>query len=71
MQLIDDAKFKGSDYISVYTKNETNMIIPARLQNDLLDFSTLGMNDKWTVYNSNKQKGINYNRQYYQLLIIL
>lgn len=60
LQLMDEAKFKGSDYVWVYTKNETNMIIPVRLQNDLLDFSTLGLNDKWTVYNSNKQKGIDY-----------
>ncbi|MFV5699247.1 hypothetical protein ACM55H_12840 [Flavobacterium sp. ZT3R17] len=60
LQLIDEAKFKGSDYVSVYTKNETNMIIPARLQNDLLDFSTYGLNDKWTVYHSNKQRGIDY-----------
>lgn len=60
IQLIDEAKFKGSDYVSVYTKNETNMIIPVRLQNDLLDFSTYGLNDKWTVYHSNKQKGIDY-----------
>ncbi|MFH6971506.1 MULTISPECIES: hypothetical protein [Flavobacterium] len=60
LRLMDDAKFKGSDYVSVYTKNETNMIIPVRLQNDLLDFSTYGLNDKWTVYHSNKQKGISY-----------
>ncbi|MDI6033674.1 hypothetical protein QLS91_11365 [Flavobacterium sp. LB2P84] len=60
LQLMDEAKFKGSDYVSVYTKNETNMIIPVRLQNDLLDFSTYGLNDKWTVYHSNKQKGIDY-----------
>ena len=60
LRLMDDAKFKGSDYVSVYTKNETNMIIPVRLENDLLDFSTLGLNDKWTVYHSNKQKGISY-----------
>ena len=60
LQLLDEAFFKGSDYVSVYTKNETNMIIPVRLLNDLLDFSTLGLNDKWTVYHSNKQKGIDY-----------
>ncbi|WP_317125232.1 MULTISPECIES: hypothetical protein [unclassified Flavobacterium] len=58
--LLDEAEFKGSDYVSVFTKNETNMIIPVRLQNDLLDFCTLGLNDKWTVYLSNKQKGIGY-----------
>lgn len=59
-QLIDDARFKGSDYVFVNTKNQTSMIIPVRLQNDLLDFSTYGLNDKWTVYQSSKQKGINY-----------
>lgn len=60
LRLMDDAQFRGSDYVSVSTKNETNMIIPVRLQNDLLDFSTLGLNDKWTVYHNNKQKGISY-----------
>ena len=60
LRLIDEAQFRGSDYVSVSTKNETNMIIPVRLQNDLLDFSTLGLNDKWTVYHSNKKKGISY-----------
>ncbi|ESU26512.1 hypothetical protein FLJC2902T_24830 [Flavobacterium limnosediminis JC2902] len=59
-KLIDEAQFKGTDYVSVFTKNETDMIVPVRLQNDLLDFSTFGLNDKWTVYHSNRQKGINY-----------
>ena len=58
--LIDQAKQKGTDYVSVFTKNETNMVIPVRLENDLLDFSTYGLNDKWTVYHSNKVKGITY-----------
>jgi hypothetical protein len=59
-KLMDDAKYKGTDFVNVYTKNETNMVIPKRLQDDLLDFSTYGLNDKWTVYHSNKQKGVNY-----------
>lgn len=59
-KLIDEAKFKGTDYVNVFTKNETNMVIPVRLQDDLLDFSTFGLNDKWTVYHSNRQKGIDY-----------
>ena len=59
-KLIEQAQFKGTDYVLVSTKNETNMIIPVRLQNDLLDFSTYGLNDKWTVYQSNKVKGIDY-----------
>ncbi|WP_320814958.1 hypothetical protein [Flavobacterium sp.] len=58
--LMDQAQFKGTDFVHVYTKNETNMVIPARLQDDLLDFSTYGINDKWTVYHNNKQKNIKY-----------
>jgi hypothetical protein len=59
-KLIDEAQIKGTDYVSVYTKNETNVVIPKQLQDDLLNFSTLGLNDKWTVYQSSPQKGITY-----------
>ncbi|MGK4567727.1 hypothetical protein [Flavobacterium sp. 3HN19-14] len=59
-KLTEEALFKGTDFVSVYTKNETNLIIPARLESDLLDFSTMGLNDKWTVYHSNRQQGIDY-----------
>ncbi|WP_396150633.1 hypothetical protein [Flavobacterium sp.] len=58
--LLEEARFKGTDFVHVYTKNETNIMIPVRLQNDLLDFSTYGLNDKWTVYHSNRQQGITY-----------
>ena len=59
-KLMEEALFRGTDFVYVYTKNETNMIIPARLQSDLLDFSTFGLNDKWTVYHNNKIKDIKY-----------
>jgi len=59
-KLLDQAQALGTDHVNVSLKNETNMVIPLRLQNDLLDFSTNGMNDKWTVYHTNKQKGITY-----------
>ena len=59
-ELLNEAKLKGSDYVVVSTKNETNMIIPARLQSDLLDFNTYGLNDKWTVYHNLEKKGITY-----------
>lgn len=54
--LMNQALEKGTDYVEVLLKNETNMIIPRDLQNDLLDFSTLGLNDNWTVYHSTKQR---------------
>lgn len=58
--LIEEAHFKGTDFVLVTTKNETNLIIPSRLQNDLLDFNTYGLNDIWTVYHNSPQNKINY-----------
>ena len=58
--LMDEAQFRGTDFVLVSTKNDTQMVIPVRLQDDMLDFSTFGINDKWTVYHSKKQKEINY-----------
>lgn len=65
-KLMDDAQFKGTDFVNVYAKNETNMVIPKQLQDDLLDFKTYGLNDKWTVYHSAKQKNVTYD---YSLVI--
>lgn len=65
-KMMDEAQFKGTDHVIVYTKNESNMIIPVQLQNDLLDFKSYKLNDKWTVYHSIKQKDINYD---YDMLI--
>ncbi|MGV7106726.1 hypothetical protein [Flavobacterium sp. U410] len=58
--LMDEAQYKGTDFVYVSTKNETNMVIPAKLQEDLLNFGTYGLNDKWTVYHNNKQKNVVY-----------
>jgi hypothetical protein len=59
-KMMNEAQLKGTDYVIVYTQNETNMVIPAQLQNDLLDFKSYKLNDKWTVYHSAKQKDTYY-----------
>ncbi len=60
-KLIETAQFKGTDFVLVYTKNETNMAIPTRLQDDLLDFNTYGLNaNSWAVYHNKELKGIKY-----------
>jgi hypothetical protein len=33
--------------------NDTQQVIPRRLEEDLLNFSTYGLNDLWTVYHNN------------------
>lgn len=65
-KMIDETQLKGTDYVIVNTKNETDMIIPVQLQNDLLDFKSYNLNDKWTIYHSEKQKDITYD---YRMLI--
>ena len=65
-KLKDEALAKGIDYVLVTTKNNTETIIPKRLQDDLLNFSTYGLNDKWTTYHSIRQKGLIYD---YGLLV--
>jgi hypothetical protein len=59
-KLTETAQVKGTDFVHVFTKNETNMVIPVRLQNDMLDFGTNGLNDHWTVYHSNRLPSVNY-----------
>ncbi len=65
-KLMDDAQFKGTDFVDIYAKNETNLVIPKQLQEDLLDIKTYGLNDKWTVYHSVRQKNITYD---YSLIV--
>jgi len=65
-KLMEDAQFKGTDFVDIYAKNETNMVIPRQLQDDLLDIKTYGLNDKWTVYHSVRQKNVTYD---YSLIV--
>jgi hypothetical protein len=59
-QLLDEAKKKGTDYVLVSTQNDTQMVLPKNLETDLMDFSTYGLNDAWTVYHSTAVKGMSY-----------
>lgn len=58
--LIEEAHFKGTDFVTVNLRNDTNMIIPKRLEADLLDFDTYGLNDLWKVYHSKPQSSVTY-----------
>ncbi len=58
--LIEEAHFKGTDFVRVTMKNKTNVIIPKRLESDLLNFGTYGLNDLWTVYHSKPQSSVQY-----------
>lgn len=57
---INEAYELGTDYVLVSLNNETQIMIPLRLEDDLLDFSTYGLNDKWTVYHNKIDHRKNY-----------
>jgi hypothetical protein len=58
--LITEAQNKGTDYVKVSLKNDTNQLIPLQLQRELMDFNTYGLNQKWMVFDSSNQKGVSY-----------
>ncbi|MFK7746955.1 MAG: hypothetical protein AB8B65_01060, partial [Kordia sp.] len=59
-QLMEEAQAKGTDFVLVTLNNATNKVIPRRLEDDLLNFNTYGLNDTWTVYHGNEIPEINY-----------
>jgi hypothetical protein len=51
---------KGLDYVKVRMINDTDLIIPARLEEELLNFNTFGLDDLWTQYHNNPLDNIKY-----------
>lgn len=58
--MLQEAHRRGTDFILVSLQNKTRQVIPKRLEKDLLNFDTYGLNDFWTIYHSSKQSSINY-----------
>ena len=58
--LMDEAHQKGTDFVLVEMINDTQKVIPERLENDLLNFSTYGINNLWTVYHNANDNSTTY-----------
>lgn len=58
--LIEEAHYKGINFVFVFMQNKTEKVIPLRLENDLLNFETYGLNSFWTVYHNNKLQDVIY-----------
>lgn len=63
LSLLEEAHYKGTDFVYVTLKNKTNKVIPIRLEKDLLNFDTYKLNNLWTVYNTTKQPNQLYDYQ--------
>lgn len=58
--LLNEAHQRGIYYVLVSIVNETEQVIPKRLEDDLLNFDTYGLNQFWTVYHANPNSDIMY-----------
>ncbi len=60
-QLLEEAHFKGTNFVLVSLENRTNQMIPRRLEDDLLNFDTYGLDEFWTVFHAEQDPKIDYN----------
>jgi len=58
--LMRQAQLKGTDYVMVEMTNDTEKVIPRKLESDLLNFSTYGLTDFWTVYHNTRNADVLY-----------
>lgn len=58
--LMEQARIKGLDYVKVTMINDTQQIVPARLEEELLNFNTYGLDDLWTTYHTNPVDEVEY-----------
>lgn len=58
--LLQEAHERGTEFVIVTIENQTNQIIPRRLEDDLLNFDTYGLNQFWIVYHANSNPQIDY-----------
>ncbi len=58
--LMEEAHIKGTDYVLVDMINDTQKVIPKRLEDDLLNFSSYGLNNFWSVYHGTPENNVTY-----------
>jgi len=57
---MEEAYEKGQDYVRVSLVNASDQIIPSKLQAELLNFNTYGINDPWTKYHTKPLPNVDY-----------
>ncbi|MGB3142661.1 MAG: hypothetical protein WBB24_01015 [Maribacter sp.] len=60
---LEEAYQKGLDYVIVEMTNNTDKVIPRRLEDELLNLNTYGLNNLWTEYHTNRIQNQLYDYQ--------
>ena len=58
--LLEETRNLGTDLVHLYVTNASETVIPKRLEEDLLNIDAYGINDFWTVYQTNKNANTAY-----------
>ncbi|GAB2761217.1 hypothetical protein [Salinimicrobium soli] len=58
--LLEESHFMGTDFVLVELHNQTPFVIPRRLETELLDFDTYGLDDFWTEYHAFRNREYKY-----------
>jgi hypothetical protein len=61
--LMQQALEQGTNFVFVNLKNESQIALPQRLEEELLNFSTYGLNDQWTQYHNKRITQLDYNHE--------
>ena len=59
----EEAYLKGLDFVIVEMTNNTDKVIPKRLEDELLNLNTYGLNTLWTEYHTNRIQNQIYDYQ--------
>ncbi|WGK63713.1 hypothetical protein [Croceiramulus getboli] len=65
-QMMDQALALGKTYIRIAVQNQTEIVLPRRLEEDLLNLDTYNLNDLWTEYHNRPLPDFNYD---YEMVI--
>jgi hypothetical protein len=57
---MDEAYNKGLEFVRVEIANQTEQIIPERLEQELLDFNAFGIDNFWLQYHTNPLSNVKY-----------
>ncbi len=57
---MDEAYNKGLEFVRVDIANQTQQIIPERLETELLDFNAFGIDNFWLQYHTNPLANVDY-----------
>ncbi|TRZ46225.1 hypothetical protein [Robertkochia solimangrovi] len=62
-EMMETALMNGVDFVKVSISNTSDKVLPKRLEEELLNFNTYGIDNLWTVYHTVPQENINYDYQ--------